>query len=64
MNLTNSSFYADFIADQGSVFKNKSMESRTFVAHGGLSFFDPVMAAAVYDLRQYESHPGNSPLFR
>lgn len=56
--------YVDFIADQSSVFKSQSMESRVFVAHGGLSFYDPLMASAVYDLRNYESHPGNSSMFR
>ena len=54
----------DFIADQSSVFRNRTMDGRVFVAHEGLSFFDPLMATVMYDLRQYESHPGNSPMFR
>ncbi len=55
---------ADFIPDKASIFMKQSMDGRIFVAHEGLSFYDPYMMAAVYDLRKYESHPGNSSLFR
>ena len=55
---------ADFIADHYSLFEGKTLDSRIFVAHDGLAFFDPRMAVAMYDLRQYEHPPGNASLFR
>lgn len=42
------------------VFTNSTLTNRTFVAHHGLCFFDPVLHAAIYDLRQYDYHPGGS----
>jgi hypothetical protein len=40
------------------------MPDRAFVSHGGLSAFDALLRAAVYDMRTYEKAPGNSPMFR
>ncbi len=30
----------------------------------GLTLYDPLIKAAMYDMRAYETHPGNSSLFR
>ncbi|GAX75027.1 hypothetical protein CEUSTIGMA_g2473.t1 [Chlamydomonas eustigma] len=55
---------ADFIPDKNAIFRNQVMEGRVFVAHEGLSFFDPYMSAVMYDLRNYDMQTGNSSLFR
>lgn len=56
---------ADFIADEsGDFFRNKTMQDRVFVAHSGLCIYDPLIKAAMYDMRKYDQHPGNSSLFR
>ncbi|KAG1679114.1 hypothetical protein FOA52_000469 [Chlamydomonas sp. UWO 241] len=55
---------ADFISDGNNFFRNSTLDGRVFVAHQGLSMYDPLIRAAVYDMRTYENHPGNSSLFR
>ncbi|GFH15517.1 uncharacterized protein HaLaN_11757, partial [Haematococcus lacustris] len=55
---------ADFLADLNGLFHNSTMSNRMFVNHHGLSLFDPLLEAALYDMREYEKHPGDSFLFR
>lgn len=55
---------ADFVSDAQGVFRNTGIANRVFVAHSGLSLYDPGLAAAVYDLREYDTHPGESYMFR
>jgi hypothetical protein len=46
------------------VFHSHTMSNRTFVNHHGMSLFDPLLDAAIYDMRAYEKHPGDSYLFK
>ncbi|KAJ9517002.1 hypothetical protein QJQ45_027353 [Haematococcus lacustris] len=55
---------ADFVADLNGLFHNSTMSNRVFVNHHGLSLFDPLLEAALYDMREYEKHPGDSFMFR
>ncbi len=46
------------------IFHNTTMTHRTFVSHQSLSLFDPVLDVALYDMRQYDKHPGDSYMFK
>jgi hypothetical protein len=46
------------------VFHTSTMSNRTFINHHGMSLFDPLLDAAIYDMRAYEKHPGDSYLFK
>ncbi len=55
---------ADFVCDENEIFHNRTMANRYFVGHNCLAMFDPILNAAIYDMRFYEKHPGDSYLFR
>lgn len=56
---------ADFLSDPNQVFRNTVMEDRELVAaNEGMLLYDPTICAAIYDIRKYDLHPGDSALFR
>eukprot|EP00955_Chlamydomonas_euryale_P048601 354029-Chlamydomonas_euryale.AAC.1 len=46
------------------IFRNSGTAGHAFVAHSGLTLYDPLLGVAMYDERDYVTHPGNSVLFR